>query len=303
MFKITLYFLLLTSCATRETSTERRTVNDIHLRLSMMPPSFERYQIDGPFEVEEKKDILLSISTEEQRDVDIYRTRASGNAPIVVISHGNFSGKKAHRDQARRLASWGFHVVILELPNRNEWIENGRKIYDLALFLRKWPKFLGDNVDAEKIILVGHSFGGSAVTLAASQGAPNIGLILLDPAVVHPSVAKAMEQVQTPGVLLGSDLRVFVARGRSLFKKKWGSEFAEISIKGATHDDAQGPSMFSSYTLGVDPFTDDIQRGLFKASIVSAAISIANSGNLEQFRRDLTAMQRTGAISPVQFRR
>lgn len=294
--------ILLTSCQTTRPAQESRSVEDIHLRLAVIQGGLDRFSADGPFGWDEKQDVRITTSIEEQREVDIYRTTGTGKAPIIVMSHGNFSGKRAHAAQARRLASWGFHVVVLELPNRDQWLENGRRIYDIVQFMNRWPKFLGENVDASKIILIGHSFGGSAATLAAGEGAPVMGVILLDPAVVHPTVTKMMKSVSVPGVLLGSDPKVFVARGRNSFKKRWGSEFMELTIKGSTHDDAQGPSMFSRYSLGVDPFTDDKQRTLFTASIVSAAVSLATSGNFTQMRRDLSLSMDDGNITNVNYR-
>lgn len=301
--RIIVLSLMAFGCQTAQEVRETRTVNDIHLRLSLMQESFERYKNDGPFSIEEDRDVVLSISADERREFDVYRTKGNGSAPIVIISHGNYSGKRAHADQARRLASWGFHVIVMELPNRDQWLENGRRIFDLANFLQRWPKFLGSNVDGNQIILVGHSFGGSAATLAAAQGAPVLGLVLLDPAVVHPTVTVAMDRVMMPAVLLGADTKKFSARGRSMFRKRWAGEFAEISVIGATHDDAQGPSMYSNFTLGWDPFTDNSQRTIFKASLVSAAVSLANSGNLEQFRRELMPEAKMGQIISVMFKR
>lgn len=294
--------MIISSCKTVSTVNESRAVTDIHLRLAVMPGGLERFSNNGPFMWTEKEDLRLTTSVEEQREVDVYLTKGNGKAPIVIISHGNFSGKRAHAAQARRLASWGFHVVVLELPNREQWLENGRRIYDLVQFMNRWPKFLGENVDANNIILIGHSFGGSAATLAVGQGAPVTGVILLDPAVVHPSVKKSMTTANVPAVLFGSDPKVFTARGRSNFVKNWGAEFMEYTIKGATHDDAQGPSMFSHYALGVDPFTDDKQRALFTASIVSAAISLATSGNFSQLRRDVNISLDYGNIDRVTYR-
>lgn len=303
--RLALFVILIAfenGCKTISTVNEFRTVEDIHLRLAVLPGGLERFNAEGPFGWTEKQDLKLTTSVEEQREVDVYLTSGRGKAPIVLISHGNFSGKRAHAEQARRLASWGFHVVVLELPNREQWLENGKRIFDLVQFMNRWPKFLGDNADPRNIILVGHSFGGSAATLAIGQGAPVTGAILLDPAVVHPSVKKAMTNAAVPAVLFGSDPKLFIARGRKNFVKNWGSEFMEFTIKGSTHDDAQGPSMFSHYTLGVDPFTDDKQRSLFTASLISAAVSLATSGNFAQLRRDVNISLDQGAIDRVTYR-
>jgi dienelactone hydrolase len=294
---------ILVACQTAPKKSDSRTVEDIHLRLSVLERGLERYQKEGPFSYTELYDAEIPVSADEKKLADVFRTTGKGVAPVLIFSHGNYSGKRAHREQARRLASWGFHVVVLDLPNRDQWLQNAKRLADTAGFLHRWPKYLGDNVDSGKIMLVGHSFGGSAAILAAGYGAPVAGVILLDPAVVHPSVQVAMAKVNCPVVLLGADPKVFKARGRSNFRRKIASEFVEISVKGATHDDAQSPSMYSRYTLGLDPFTSDVNRAAFSASIVSSAISISTHGNLEQFRMDIAPLAASGSIETVFSRR
>ncbi|HNA62973.1 MAG TPA: alpha/beta fold hydrolase, partial [Rhabdochlamydiaceae bacterium] len=123
---------------------------------------------------------------------------------------------------------------------------------------------IGRFADAERIILIGHSFGGSAVALAASYGAPVAGIILLDPAIVHENVKKRLRKVNVPIFLVGADKKVFLARERSAFRKFTSDEFCEISIIGATHDDAQDPSMYAQNTFGgFDPYTHPEKRALF----------------------------------------
>jgi dienelactone hydrolase len=298
-----LLLLLINSCQTRpKPASEVYEANDLHLRLAAMPKGLQRFKIDGPFEVESLSDLYLPLAADHGINVDVYRSRALGPVPMVVISHGNFSGKRSHQAQAERLASWGMHVVVLELPNRDQWLENGVRIAEVTNFLYRWPQYIHENADPKRILLVGHSFGGSAVTLAASQGAPAAGIILLDPAVVHPSVADAMKRVSVPGILLGADPKVFQSRKRSLFRQRWQGEFFEISVVQATHDDAQGPSMFSRFTFGVDPFTDDSQRDIFKSALVSASISLLQFGNVELFRSDVSLEVAKKKINRVAFK-
>ena len=57
----------------------------------------------------------------------------------------------------------------------------------------------------DQILLVGHSFGGSASIIAAAKGARVRGLILLDPAVVHNKVVRQMRRVKVPVILIGAD--------------------------------------------------------------------------------------------------
>ena len=67
--------------------------------------------------------------------------------------------------------------------------------------IHAWPKLLDEKIDHEKIILVGHSFGGSAISIAVGKGAPAAGLILLDPALISKGVKKSPFGLQAdPGV-------------------------------------------------------------------------------------------------------
>jgi dienelactone hydrolase len=283
LLKISFFF----GCATNQKRFEKLPVNEVHERSRISSPGLLRFSTEGPFSYSRNPDLGIPLSISETLHVDFYTTLAEGKAPLIILSHGNYSGKAAHEYQARMLASWGFNVVVTELPNRAEWLSNGQRLSRLSKFLWSWPQYLGKNVDREKIILAGHSFGGSAAILALNQGAPVIGLILLDPAIVHESVKSAMKASTVPAMLLGADRKYFVSRGRSIFKKNWSKSFGELSVREATHDDAQGPSMFSRFTLGVDPFTSREKQNIFVAAMVSSAISLSTSGNLEGIQRDV----------------
>ena len=277
-------FFLNSACVSPKGHQQAEPVEQFQEKIGLISPDLLRFDEMGPFPVETTRNFPLSMALNEVTSVDVYRCIGRGKIPIVLMIHGNYSSKSAHSAQAALLSSWGFDVVTLEVPNRDEWLKNGKKVAELSLFLHSWPGFLGANADGERILLVGHSFGGSAVTLAAANGAPISGLILLDPAVVHPKVRDAMTKVNVPTVLLGADKDIFLARGRENFHKRMGGEFFEITVVGATHDDAQSPSMFSRSTFGVDPFTDEHRHQVFSSAIVASAISIATTGTLDTLR-------------------
>ena len=292
----------LSACASMSTQDHPKNVDDLHANISMRAPELEKFEDDGPFDVASTKNFILALGVEKSLPVDIYRCRGTGKIPIAIIVHGNYSSKSAHARQAASLASWGFHVLVLELPNRSAWLDNSNKVYEVASFLHRWPGFLGESADGDRVLLVGHSFGGSAVTLAAGRGAPVSGLVLLDPAVVHPMVRKLMPRVTHPVVLLGADKRVFLAKGRESFHQKLGGDYLELSVIGATHDDAQSPSMFSRFSLGVDPFTDGVRHNFFSTAIVVSAISIASSGSLDLIKRVIQPAIELGSIEETHMK-
>ena len=82
------------------------------------------------------------------------------------------------------------------------------------------------------MILIGHSFGGSAASIAAGSGAPVKGVILLDPALVSDKVVPFLKNINVNVVLLGADTKVFRSKKRSRFYKNINSDMVEISVKG-----------------------------------------------------------------------
>ena len=297
-FTCTLFLLLSFSCATaRENRTTAAAAKSIHENIVLLAPELSKFMGNGPFAIEEQNDREVTLTLSEKVAVDYFSPVTSDKAPLVIICHGNFSGKGAHRSQARMLATWGFNVVTFEVPNRDQWLQNGQRLNTFINFLYNSPKFLGAAVDVERMIVVGHSFGGSASTLAISMGAPVVGAVLLDPAVVHKNVVKAMRNANAPIALLGSDKKLFQARGRSSFFKNVRGEMLEVSVTGAVHDDAQGPSMFSRSSLGVDPFTSLDNQATFRSLLTASVISLSSSGTLDFAASVIKKESRKGLIS------
>jgi dienelactone hydrolase len=273
---------VIVSCSTTSTSRSRNIGSEfLHRNILLVEPDLQRFAQTGPYFVDEQMDRDVTLDLDETIVVDHFSAKSKDRLPIIVISHGNFSSRKAHREQARHLASWGFNVVAFEVPNRDEWVENGTRLRRFIELLHRFPLVLGQNSDGERIIVVGHSFGGSAAVLAMGSGAPVIGAVLLDPAVVHQKVVQSMKSIDLPILLIGSDKDVFVARGRTLFSKNLQGEMVEVSVTNSTHDDAQGPSMFSRSALGFDPFTSGSCQRVFRSILTVASIGMATSGTLD----------------------
>jgi dienelactone hydrolase len=300
------YFFVTTwlaGCAvTAGRQSEVLSADPVQASILLMEPELNRFETKGPFSVRERLDREVNLDLDQTVAVDHFAARSSDKLPIIVISHGNYSGKKAHRAQARDLASWGFHVVAFEVPNRDQWLENGARLRRFTELLHRMPELLGDNADGGRIIIVGHSFGGSAAVLAMASGAPVMGAVLLDPAVVHSSVVTAMKDVDLPVVLLGADRKVFAARGRSRFSATLAGEMLEVSVPRATHDDAQGPSMFSRSALGFDPFTSGRRQAVFKSMLTAAVLGISSSGTLDFPARIFLREEKDGKVKSVAYR-
>jgi dienelactone hydrolase len=277
-------------------------IEPVHQNILLLDLPMSRFGDSGPFTVQSRFNRELTIDLDEAIILNHFAPVTADKAPVVVISHGNFSGKAAHREQSARLASWGFHVLSFEMPNRDQWLSNGRRLTRLLNLIHRNPELLGERVDADRMVVVGHSFGGSAAILAIAEGAPVIGGVLLDPAVVHSRVTRAMRSVNLPIVLLGADRKLFVARGRQNFSKKLGGEILEVTVPGAVHDDAQGPSMFSRSSLGVDPFTSRANQTYFAAMLTTAVIGLTSSGTVDFPRRLFGREQAAGRLKGLLYR-
>ncbi len=120
---------------------------------------------DGPFGVIEE---TVEVAGQE---VTLYTPDAPGALPGVVWSHGFARGPQFHVTGARRAASWGFLVATPVLPEFSDHAANGAFIADSMV----------PAVDqGAGVMLVGHSAGGLASLLAATQ-APVDAYVGLDP--------------------------------------------------------------------------------------------------------------------------
>jgi dienelactone hydrolase len=171
------------------------------------------------------------------------------------------------------LASWGMNALTVQLPNQGPWTENGRTLAKLVRFIRQWPEILDNRIDLTRIILVGYSFGGSSVAVALADGAPVMGGILLDPAAIDRDFPAHLRKIDKPVLLLGADEQIYSARNRNYFYRFMRNGIIELSIKDATHEDAQFPAQFGMATEAI--------QVTFVSAITAAAISLSSTGGLE----------------------
>ena len=225
-------------------------------------------------------DFEIPLNPEESVSLDLYLPKQAQKSPLLIFQHGNKASKEYHSEQAKLAASWGFTSITVKQPNQGQWLENGMRLQKLTELLSLWPSLLKDSFDPKKIILVGHSFGGSAIAIAAGNGAPAKGLIFLDPALVHKSVLAKLNKAKLPSILLGADESVFKSRKRQLFFEQINGPISEISIKGATHNDAQFPNIFQwKQYVGLKPLPQEKKQRQFAAAIIAAAFSLAEGGS------------------------
>jgi pimeloyl-ACP methyl ester carboxylesterase len=241
----------------------------------------ELFRSRGPFTVVLEHDRDLRLSRTERVRMDVYSSSPPENAPLVIFLHGHDSSKRAHASQAEHLASWGMHCVSLQLPAQGPWVRNGRTLTRVVRMIHRSPDVISSRINRDKIILVGHSFGASAVSIALAEGAPATGAILLDPAAVGRELPQFLRKVDKPVMVLGADDELSAARNRNYFFEYVRGRAAEVSIKDATHEDAQYPSEYALRNFGFDPYTSDEGQIRFVSALAAAAISLSTSGSFE----------------------
>ena len=269
--------------------------SNLYARQKVKP--MQLFKSEGPFSFSEERDYEIRISKDEVVSTDIFLVDSEKKRPLLIFQHGNKAHKGVHLYQARRAASWGFNVITVSQPNVKRWMTNGKVLGEFVSLLHKWPKILNDKFDPEKMILIGHSFGGSAASIAAGSGAPVKGVILLDPALVSDKVVPFLKNINVNVVLLGADTKVFRSRKRSRFYKNINSDMVEISVKGATHNDAQSPNLFSlKQTIGLEHGTNSEKQNFFVSSILTAAYSMVKKDNLSIFYKAMKKERKSGKL-------
>ncbi len=243
--------------------------------------SWQQFEIDGPITYTPHIDFKIRLSREQVINSDLFLTHAFGKSPLVVFLHGNKSYKETHRNQAIRAATWGMHALVLELPNEHEWLKNGLIVSQLVKLIYVWPSLVGEKLDINRIAVVGHSFGGSAASVAAGSGAPIQGLVLLDPALYSKSVDRYIEKIDVPTLIVGADRKIFRSRFRENFFKLIRRNVSEMSLMGAGHYDAEYPSRNQLRSFGVDFTVSQKQQERFTAALISGLVSLNATGGYQ----------------------
>lgn len=282
-FLFVIVWLMLASGCTRtpppeKTPLKAETVTELQGYLRSHKASLDEFRLRGPFEVVVKEDHEIPLSATERVDADLYLSAAADKAPLVIFLHGYDSSKEAHANQALHVASWGMHSLTLQLPKNGPWVGNARTLARIVRLIHRSPELVDSRVDVNKIILVGHSFGGAAVAIALAEGALAAGGILLDPAGVGKDLPRFLQKINRPVMLLGADEAISSARYRDYFFYYIRGGIAELSIRGASHEDAQYPSEYALHNQGYDPNTTEELQVTFVSALTSAAISLSATG-------------------------
>jgi acetyl esterase/lipase len=280
----------------RAQSLRPSTFSELQKQLSGQEASVNRFRQRGPFEVTVAKDRALRLSAKERILADVYLASPAEKAPLVIFLHGHDCSKEAHAKQAAHVASWGMHAVSLQLSKTGPWDVNARTLARIVNLIRRTPAVIDSRVDVNRIILSGHSFGGHAVALAMAQGAAVAGGILLDPAYFGRATPEFLYKIRQPVMVLGADELQHPVRRREYFYDYIQGDVAEVSIRDASHEDAQFPSETSLQNAGVDPDTAEERQISFVSGIVATAFSLSTTRSLDYAWASLREMVDSGKM-------
>lgn len=281
--------------------------------IARLQPEVGHYRETGPFSVELHRGYVFPVSTQrtdadlafssfpdmqppqpsgqtlakDRIDADLFLARHADPAPLIVFMHGYGGSTVNHQSQARHVASWGMHAVALRLLNDSEWGTNGRTLARFVRFLQSPPKDLERRIDPSRIILIGYSFGAISTSVALALRAPVLGAVLLDPAAVRSAVANWLPLVQAPVMIIGADENVAHASLRDHYFQHLGGRVVEVSVAGATHEDAQ--------SVEEEETTPSLQT-TFNSMITAAAFSFVDNGRLDYAWRSIQSRIAAGEL-------
>jgi dienelactone hydrolase len=234
----------------------------------------------GPFAVTERRDLEIPLPSGLTVEADLYLCAAARKAPLVIVLHGLDNSKEDHAFQAMHLASWGMHSLAIDLPKRGPWISNGRTLARLVEAIHRTPQLVDERIDADKIILAGHSFGATAVAAALGEGARALGGVLLDPAGIGRQLPQLLRRITVPVMVIGADEDIWPTRNRGQFYRFIPAAVGEISIRDTVHEDAQYPNQYTLRAFEDQPDDTEEAQIAFVSALTASAFGLAATGGL-----------------------
>jgi dienelactone hydrolase len=263
--------------------TQIKAANPAELQryLQSRKPDVAQFRSRGPFAVSERRGVEIPLVSGLTVEADLYLCAAAGKAPLVILLHGYDNSKEDHAFQAMHLASWGMHGLAIDLPKRGPWSGNGRTLAKLVDTIHRTPQLVDGGIDADKIILVGHSFGATAVATALGEGAPARGGVLLDPAGIGRQLRQFLNRITVPVMVIGADEDIWPTRNRAQFYRFIPAEVGEISIRDTVHQDAQYPNEYTLRAFEDKPDDTEEAQIAFVSALTASAFGLAATGSLD----------------------
>lgn len=194
-------------------------------------------------------------------DVTLYVPNSAGAHPVVDLSPGLQQPASAYAPYGKRLASWGFVVVMRDDPGA--FTSTPTVVDDISYVVATWlpaenakaSGALSGKLDLAKVGLAGHSRGGKSSLLAAENGAKGKvkGWFGLDPVDTSPTSGEphARDTIATVGVpiaMLGAEVTTTcspAADNYAAFYAAAVSPAVVVEALGANHVQVEDPATCS----------------------------------------------------------
>src|SRR3989304_5431213 len=137
---LTLAGACATLAETGKTLLTPKSLSELHGYLLNNKPDLDQFRLRGPFAVAMQINHEIRLSSTARINTDLYLSAHAEKAPLVIILHGYANSKEAHAYQAMHLASWGMHSLILQLPNKGPWVNNGKTLTRIVNAIYRRPE-------------------------------------------------------------------------------------------------------------------------------------------------------------------
>lgn len=225
------------------------------------------------------KETLVASVTGCDMEYEVYTPYAE-NPPTIILAHGFARGSGVMAGWAERFASWGIEVLLPTLCHYNilagvDHEMNGLNLQELA-----------DVRGLSEVVYGGHSAGGLAAVIAASQDVRAIGLLGLDTTDTQgtPGVPDVIGRVYAGTVICPAfSLRGIPStcnsdgNGIELFRMM--EDYKAVSVSGADHCDFENPTDFICETAcenSSSEYSDEEIREAIITLSTAAAVSLTN---------------------------
>jgi pimeloyl-ACP methyl ester carboxylesterase len=286
-----------TSPVSEVTPTTAADHADFERYLLSHTPDVAQFRRRGPLAVIQRKGLEIRLPSGPAAQADVYLCVPARKAPLVIVLHGYDNSKDDHAFQAVHLASWGMHGMVIDLPKHGPWIGNGRTLKKLVDAIHQTPQLVDGSIDADRIILVGHSFGATAIATALGEGAPALGGVLLDPAGIGRPLRQLLQRVTVPVMVIGADEKLWSTRLRGQFYRYIPRAVGEISIRDSVHEDAQYPNKHAQRAFDENPAdtadTEEAQLA-FVSALTASAFGLAATGGIDYAWKSFESAFKTG---------
>ena len=154
----------------RETGNAEDTADTA---IEIDPDLLTDFFLSGPYEISTQSR-SASVTNCDSMSYTIYSPQGAVDPPVAVLGHGFARGSGVMTGWAEHLSSWGVEVLLPTLCHYNVWLGvdhemNGQNMVELASLH-----------NANKVVYAGHSAGGLAAVIAASQDNNAAGVLGLD---------------------------------------------------------------------------------------------------------------------------